>query len=376
MGRVSIFPLMAVARSVLALIFASSAFLSSASTRNLQLKAAPEEAVKLNLGQINTNPFPEVEKGEIPPIGSSFSGELRTLRSMFTEDIALEDGLRQLSISPNPMYYQDKDGNWQEIDTRFTAADQGFTNFTNALNISSGERVATINLSVGETQVQWQPLGLEFIADGIKSPLAVVLDPASSSSAHLVDGNRTVRYPASWSLPEILEEVSVAPGVAEQKLILQSRPSSVVECPVVQQAVAGEAAGTCDINLQDLLVLSAVLRLSPGAVLTANGQVQVNSFRTEGRVEIRQSDKVVLVLDPVVAYEQQNPTEQVAGSYAFTLSGEGEWQVAVQTPLRWWADLQRHYPAVLDPTMKMLSPITTAALCDYSPIPLARLPIM
>src|SRR3972149_514444 len=63
--------------------------------------------------------------------------------SAFTRDEALVDGRRRLTISAIPMHYRANDGSWQPIDSRFTATENGFTNFTNALSISTADRMAT-----------------------------------------------------------------------------------------------------------------------------------------------------------------------------------------------------------------------------------------
>jgi hypothetical protein len=282
-----------------------------------------------------------------------------SLTSTFTRDESIaSDGRRQLTISGTALYYQDKNGSWQPIDPRFTATESGFANFTNALKLAAGEHSATLNLQNGETLIQWQPLELILTKPSDPStPLAQVLDPASAAPGILADDHRTVRYFASWTQPGLVEEVTAAPGAVEQRLIFDAPP-------------LGAKPGEAEANL----ALIATLRLPPQTQLFANGLIQPGAFTTRGRVEIRTAaGKTALVFDPVIAYEQNAPAVQTAGEYTLTPIGEGEWQVAVQTSWAWWTDPARTYPVVLDPTMKMLGPITTAQMCSYyasSPCPL------
>ncbi len=301
-------------------------------------------------------PIPE---STAPPHASAPVAASRvTLASAFTRDESLADGRRMLTISASPMQYQAEDGSWLPIDPRFTAIENGFTNFTNALRLSVGDRIATLNLRNEETRMQWQSQELVLTgSDNTQSRLANVLDTAAADPGTLTEGDQTVRYAGSWTRSELVEEISAAPGVVEQRLIFTNRPSP---------GESGDDGTTLD--------LLATLRLSPDTTLFADGRSQAGSFTTAGRVEVRdKAGRTVLLLAPVIAYEENNPAAQTSGQYNFTPTGDGEWQVAVRTPWSWWADPARTYPAVLDPTMKILGPITTAQLCSYyssSPCPL------
>ena len=271
--------------------------------------------------------------------------------------ILVQESKNALQNSIAPLQYQTEDGSWQPIDPRFITAHDGFTNFTNALSVSAGERVATLNLRSGDTLAQWQPLELIVTdAQGGKTTLARALDPATAAPGVLAEDGRTVRYTGSWTLAGLTEEVTAAPGAMEEKIIFASLPLL---------PLSGE--------LREVSLL-ATLRLPASATLYADGVSHSGAFTTTGRVEIRDTaGEIALVFEPVIAYEQNNPTARTTGQYSFTLAGDGQWTVAVQTPWAWWADPARAYPVVLDPTMKMLGPITTAQLCAYytsSPCPL------
>ncbi len=293
------------------------------------------------------------------------------LLSTFTRDEALESGRRQITLSSSPLHYQDSAGDWQPIDPRFTAAEGGFTNFTNSLRISTAERIPTLNLRNGNTLLQWQSSELVLIpSSGEQKVLAKVLDPASALPGELTEASLTVRYDGSWNRPGVVEEISSAPGMMEQSVVIEDRTAILDFCEPSQiKNKDGDSSknSNCDAESVVKLSLVATLRLSPGATLFADGELKPGSFSTSESVEIRKGSTTELVIEPVIAYEQDDPTDLIRGSYSFSPSGDGEWQVSVETPLDWWADPGRSYPIVLDPTMKMLSPITTAQLCSSYP---------
>lgn len=270
-----------------------------------------------------------------------------TLTSAFAREETLSDGRRMLTISASPLQYQAEDGAWHPIDPRFTATGDGFTNFTNALRLSAEARGATLNLQYGETLAQWQAQELTLKNAEITISLAKVLDPASATPGNLAHDDQTVYYAHSWTLADLTEELTAAPGAVEQRLIFAKPPF-----------LGGKGVGGA-------LTLLNTLHLSPSTTLFANGLPQAGTFTTTGRVEIRDTaGNTAFVLEPVIAYEQNKPAVQTVGQYTFTPTSEGEWQVAVQTSWAWWADPARVYPVVLDPTMKILGPITTAEICD------------
>jgi len=63
----------------------------------------------------------------------------------------------------------------------------------------------------------------------------------------------------------------------------------------------------------------------------------------------------VLAFQPVAAYEQNHPLRAVRGEYRIQPGATPDtWTISLRTPWSWWVDAQRNYPAVLDPTMKVL----------------------
>ena len=271
----------------------------------------------------------------------------------YADDVALESGERLLAISPLPLRYQAEDGSWQPIEPRFTAVEGGFLNSTNLLRISAGDRTAVLRLQHGGA-VGWEPLALVVrTSPGQEHRLASVLERDAAAPGELSADGATVRYPASWSLAGLEEELSAGPGQVEQRLLVSN--------PLPYSQSAGGGA---------VMAFLATLHLLPGAQLYAEGVAQAGAFATSGAVQVRDpSGNSVLVLEPAVAFEQANPEVRAAGRYRLTPAGEGQWDVAVETPWAWWSDPARVYPLVLDPTMKVKSPVTAAVIYSGWPDP-------
>ena len=280
--------------------------------------------------------------------------EILDRNAAFVSDLALAGGDRQWTLSSTPFQYPAEDGTWQPIEAQFRTVEGGFVNDTNLLQISAGDRTAALRLLHGNTAIGWEPEALVLTsADGKETTLAHILAQENAAPGTLVANGETIRYAGSWTLPDLWEQITAGPGRVEQTLIVN------------QPLLAGAAPAN-----QGELAFRATLHLLPGAVLTVEGEKQAGAFTTAGPVEIRDTGgEVALVLDPIIAYEQDHPSLRVAGHFAFTPRGGGEWQVAVVTPWSWWAAPARRYPVVLDPTMKVKSPLTTAMIYNNYPDP-------
>jgi hypothetical protein len=259
------------------------------------------------------------------------------LDSAHVRDQALEDGRRQITLSQHPIQYQADDGTWREIDPRFQAVPRGFVNTTNSFEASVADRSAALRLRSGDQLIGWEAQRVALTAPGGgEAALAERLADGQPAGA-LADDGRAIRYLDGWTLPGLAEEITSAAGQVEHNLVFAARPAP-------REAGAG-----------GWLTLRAVLRLLPGARLRAGGQDQAGAFETGGAVEIRDArGETVLAMAPARAYEQAHPGAGVAGRYRFTPLGDGQWQVAVDTPWAWWADPARAYPAVLDPAFTVV----------------------
>ena len=287
-----------------------------------------------------------------PALASTVTGQ-QGMNSAYSSDINLGNGQHQAAISSTPLNYQAKDGSWQPIDPRFQPASGGFTNLSNLLQISAGGNQASLRLKFEGSPVGWEPQSLVINAiSGGQTLIASPLDPQSATPGTLLNGGSTIHYANSWTMAGLQEEVSAAPGQAEQRLILSAPP----------QAGKGSAASGAS------LAFNAILHLMPGDSLVLAGKSQSAAFSTSNVVEIHDADgKPVLALDPPKAYEQSHPENQVAGRYRFTPLQNDQWQVAVETPLFWWLAPGRNYPAVLDPTMEVIRPVSAATVFKNTP---------
>ncbi|MFQ5594495.1 MAG: hypothetical protein ACE5HA_10120, partial [Anaerolineae bacterium] len=239
-------------------------------------------------------------------------------------------------MGAEPLHYQDASGAWQVINPAFRTGRESFYVQRNSIRSRAGLRSAWLSAAVGEAAVRWQAttLGAAGIGGGF-TELTHALEEALDF-AELREGGRVLHYAGGWSDKNLAEEIISAPGSLEHLLILAEPPRS---------------DGT-----PEFLELQATLELLPGMSLWADGRQQSGAFRTTGALEIHdQAGEVAIIFDPVRAFEQAAPQVAVAGEYAvFRGHQPGQWTVGVRTPWTWWSAAERHYPAVIDPTMHVL----------------------
>jgi hypothetical protein len=260
---------------------------------------------------------------------------------------ATEDGFRSI-LSAVPTHYQDPAGRWQPINPAFVASAGEFSVAANSLTSRSGRHRAWVAAGAEDPAtgqalaVNWQATGLAAAGPGGLVSLAEPLAEGEGPAAQRDDSGRLLRYEDGWSDPAVAEWLVSEAGSLEHLLVLDERP----DAPGSSQA----------------LVMSAELKLSPGAELWADGQKQTGPFSTNGHLEIRQPDQESgLALAPILAYEVDDMTDAVAGEYVLRPGGEpGTWLVEVRTPWSWWADPDRAYPAAIDPRITVMR--TTGAL--------------
>jgi hypothetical protein len=265
--------------------------------------------------------------------------ELIAQRTANSATFDLGGGHYTAIVAQSPLHYQDSQGQWQIIDPTFQARPESFIVEQNALQSRAGQRRAWLSTGVGETGLNWRATDLGVVdADGAFSALASALAEPSNYAEQRDDG-RTLHYSGGWSDPGLDEEIVSAPGSVEHLLVLSAAPHSA--------------------GAPQYLELRATLKLLPGATLWAEGRQQTGAFDTTGALEIHDAaGRPALALDPVRAYEQERSDLVVAGEYrALPGAKAGEWTIDVRTPWHWWADSARHYPAVIDPTMHVLTTV-------------------
>ena len=242
-------------------------------------------------------------------------------------------------LAATPLHYQDVNGAWQIIDPAFQARPTSFVIEQDALKSRVGQHRAWLSAAVGLTGLNWQATTLGSVAaDGTFATLATARAQEPEDYARPSLDWQTLDYPASWSDPRLAERIISAPGSVEHLLVLNGPPH------------AAPAA--------EFLELRATLKLLPNSTLWADGAQQAGVFQTTGALEIRdQQGRPALVLDPVRAYEQHDAQRATAGTYSLQPGDKaGIWIVGLRTPLRWWNEATRQYPAVIDPTMHVFNP--------------------
>jgi len=301
--------------------------------------------------------------------------EMVERRDAFTRYYDLGNGQQLAEVSNQPRHYQDSAGQWQTIEPRFTAVDNGFVMQQNSLRASLGMTSSVALLQSGATTLGWSPQALlATAADGEEERLAHPLtlaadvDAGQDTAAHATlsaDGRR-LTYRGHWSDATLQELFTTGPGSLEQSLILTEPPRlpqpTAMGIPARLQRWLPSAV--MPIAPQSL-TLASELYLFSGETLWVDGQQQFDHFDTaanpQARLEIRNAaGAVVLAFAPVLAYEAADPTAQVAGSYRGDLLEPNLWRLQMVTPWAWWVDPARVYPAVLDPDIyvEALKPTT------------------
>lgn len=282
----------------------------------------------------------------LPPamIGLTEIVERRSLHSAIFAQTGDQSGKHFTAIlSAAPLHYRDADGNWQAIDAAFRPLDNSFTVAQNSLLSRAGREKAWLSAVADETAILWEAQTLAVVdANGKTIPLANALtDP--TAAAQRSDKDSVLRYTSAWSDPTLAEELHSAPDSLEHLMILAAPPQT-------PPSIAGTPA---------YLELQADLQLLPGATLWADGVEHTSAFTTGGALEIHNStgnstSDAVMILEPVIAFEEAHPHIQVPGEYILTPGDKaGHWRVGVRTPWQWWQDEGRQYPAVIDPVIRV-----------------------
>lgn len=241
-------------------------------------------------------------------------------------------------VAPQPMHYRDADGAWQPIVAGFRATGSSFIADRNAIAARADLRTPAFAATAGQLAFSWRSTELGLVTDQRFVPLAHAL-PDGLTAAAQRDAGMRLAYAGAWSSAAIAEELISAPGSLKQQLVIAERPSA-------QRA--------------ELLELRVDLALAPGTALFADGTSVVGPVERAQLLELRAPGQPPLRFAPVVAFEQADRGSPVAGRYRIIPGADAQhWTLGIQTPWSWWSAPDRRYPAVLDPTMQVLT--TTGA---------------
>lgn len=280
-------------------------------------------------------PAPAADTRNLPPDLARLP-ELIEQRTANSATFRMDDGRLTTIIAPEALHYRDDEGQWQIIDPAFRSLEDSFVVAHNSIRSRAGQSRAWLSAVVNDTAIVWQANTLGVSDDrGRFHPLAEALVEPETLAQLQAEG-RVLRYSEGWSDAGLVEEIISAPDSLEHLLILAEQPP-----------FAGKSG---------YLEMQATLQLWPGATLWADGQARAEAFVTSGSLEIRDAEgNIALVFDPVRAYEQDQPAEDVAGEYVVRPDAEpNTWIVGVRTPWSWWTTPNRRYPAVIDPAIRVL----------------------
>ena len=240
------------------------------------------------------------------------------------------------SVSTTATHYADALGNWQPIDPAFRAIEDGYLVEHNSIQTHVHRDDAQIAAIANDTVINWQATAIGFeTANAHFVPIS--RRKVATELPQRRDLNQQLLFGDHWRNPIVSELIVSEAGSIEQSLRLEKRPSTI--------------------NDPYYLVMQGELQLLPGSTLWSNGQLQQETFHTDGAVTIYSPEnQPTFIFDPILAYEEQHKEIQINGSYHFTPTADpNRWLVAVKTPWSWWEDEQRTYPVILDPRIRVLT---------------------
>ena len=272
------------------------------------------------------------------PVELEGSPELMAFRTANSATFEMEDGSYKTILSTDDLHYQTAVNTWEVIEPAFTfdGETESFIVEHNGVRSRAGLDEAWLAATAGNVVLRWQAYELGSVNRlGRFSRLAHALEKGVSAEQH--NEGTVLHYHDGWSDQTLSEQLISAPNSVEHLLVLEEQPQVN--------------------NNSQYLEMRAKLNLLPNMTIWVDGEQVNGRFQTENAIEIRSEEgDASLLLDPVLAFEVANPATSVAGEYVVWPSDdtEGEWHIALRTPTSWWLDPARDYPAVIDPTMRVL----------------------
>ncbi len=319
----------------------------------------PESAV-LNPSNLDAlvEPSPSINKTRDFPALLSGAKELSEYRTSSSAIYQVADKQYAALMSTEPIHYQDTEGKWQVSDPSFIQADDSYIVVQNAIQSRVGRQEAWLSAAIGEIAFSWEAHSLVAVPPNGKAIMLseALLEP--QEFAILNASNQVLTYTNGWDDPSLEEQLISTSESLEHVLVLNQAPAPQKEA------------------LQSL-ELQATLELFPGASLWADDQPIQNENQPVQTLQVRKEDGTpVLVFEPVLAFEKNNPSQSILGNYSVSPGpAPNSWTIGLRTPWSWWTDPQRSYPVVLDPTMKVVKStgyadgmawVRSTGLKDYS----------
>ncbi|MEJ2749418.1 MAG: hypothetical protein P8183_16170, partial [Anaerolineae bacterium] len=223
--------------------------------------------------------------------------ELMAFRTANSATFEMADGNYKTILSTDSLHYQTAVNTWEVIEPAFHLdPDTGsFIVSHNSVRSRAGLNDAWLSATAGDVSLRWQASELGFVNEsGGFTQLAHAL-PEGGAATEQHEDDRLLHYRDGWSDATLSEQFISAPDSVEHLLLLEEPPQ------------VGDGR---------FLELRAHLTLLPNTSMWANDQEQNGRFQTQDAIEIRSADGgVALTLDPVRAFEMENPGTAFAGEY-------------------------------------------------------------
>ncbi len=326
-------------RRALSLLLLMALLVSALPARLPGLPAAQPEAIKSTpMALPSAPPDPRGLPAELTSLP-----ELVARRTAQSATFQRADGQWTTVLTSQAMHYQDNLGRWHTIDPAFRPDVGSYTIEHNSIRSRAGLDQAAAAVSAGDAAFIWQAGQLGLGSASGWQLIAEVLAKKDGTGARgeLSEDARTLSYREAWSDASLVEQYISQPGSLEHLLVLAERPK-----PADAQ-LAGQA---------QWLEMRAQLQLLAGTTLWAAGRQVSAPLTTAGSLELRNAlGQTEVVFEPVLAFEQARPETAVAGEYRVEPTGRADiWQISLRTPWQWWQAPERRYPAVIDPTMRVI----------------------
>ncbi len=277
--------------------------------------------------------------------------ELTTQRTASSATFDMGDGTYAVLQDTVPLHYQDSQGTWQPIDPAFAPVEAGWVNATNALHTALSQRSSSAKVGTDKVGTGWEPISLVLTGlDGESGPLAVPLGEQYAAPGIRSADGRIVRYSKSWSSASIQDQWHSSAGSSEYSMQLAALPPA-----------------TGGVHIPGHLELRVKLHLRPGTTIEIEGERASLPLETSRPLSFVGKDDEVMLLQPPQAYEQQNRSARIQGSYLLQATADPSVvDLHVRIPWNWLSDSARAFPVIIDPLFQIRYP-TTARSAFYRP---------
>lgn len=262
-----------------------------------------------------------------------------------------DDNIITYQIFSGNIHYKNAIGTWDEFDTVIKENNiiplgrdirYDFANEANTLRTYLRNGYATsdsILTAIGDDYLAWEPIDMTYIdQDG-----DLVEISAAANSEAVVQDNR-ILYPATYK--NTADLFTVKEHSLKHEIILDCLPT-LPESIRNKEFIKSNPLKLSSLSYAGYLTPSQDLRL----YIAGEAQLSNQVLETKSAIEFKAVDgDNCFTLPPPVAYELNDPSNQISCKYSLEPIGE-KYKLSIQTPYDWLTEPTRCYPVVIDPTV-------------------------